>query len=157
MIKEHLQPFISFTNFSEFSDALAKKKCPTCKASFDTEMKLMMHIGATHREVGLYKEMILDKFIILSCQLLQHLCFKVQKYLPEHAKANLKAGIRSPAKSKTPLRGPTPDPSQKFLANLMKGQKGQVTEVGKKNSPKSGSPKSAAATELPQLADEFMS
>lgn len=92
-----------------------------------------MHLGATHREV--------------------------QKYLPEIA-SNLKPMNRSPAKSaKTPLRGPTPDPSQKFLANLMKGQPKSpaTTESGKKTSPKSGTPKGLVSTELPQLADEFMS
>jgi len=132
LLQHYVSPHFKTELKNEFSDALAKKKCPTCKATFDTDTKLLMHLGATHREV--------------------------QKYLPENA-TNLKPFIRSPAKSaKTPLRGPTPDPSQKFLANLMKGhQKSPVTDGGKKTSPKSGSPKSLASTELPQLADEFMS
>jgi len=133
LLQHYVSPHFKQELKSEFSDALSKKKCPTCKASFDTETKLLMHLGATHREV--------------------------QKYLPDHGR-NLNAGVRSPAKSKTPLRGPTPDPSQKFLANLMKGQTKspvQVSDGGKKSSPKSGSPKNAVSTELPQLADEFMS
>jgi len=134
LLQHYVSPHFKAQLKSEFADALSKKKCSTCKASFDTETKLLMHLGATHREVI--------------------------KYLPESAK-NLKPMVRSPAKSaKTPLRGPTPDPSQKFLANLMKGQsKSPVTAepAGKKTSPKSGSPKSLVSTELPQLADEFMS
>jgi len=131
LLQHYVSPHFKTELKNEFSDALTKKKCPTCKAGFDTETKLLMHLGATHREV--------------------------QKYLPENAKI-LKPIIRSPAKAKTPLRGPTPDPSQKLFANLAKGQlKSPASETGKKSSPKSGSPKNAIATELPQLADEFMS
>jgi len=133
LLQHYVSPHFKTQLKSEFSDALKKKTCSTCKATFDTETKLLMHLGATHREV--------------------------QKYLPEIA-SNLKPMNRSPAKSaKTPLRGPTPDPSQKFLANLMKGQSKSpaTTESGKKTSPKSGTPKSLVSTELPQLADEFMS
>ena len=39
---------------SEFSAALVKKRCPKCGATFSTETKLMMHLGATHREVTKY-------------------------------------------------------------------------------------------------------
>lgn len=116
---------------SEFASDLAKKKCPTCKSIFDTETKLLMHLGATHREV--------------------------QKYLPESAK-NFKPLVRSPSKAKTPLRGPTPDPSQKFVSNLTKSEdKSPPLMVAKKSSPKSGSPKNLQPTELPQVADEFLS
>lgn len=127
LLQHYVSPHFRTELTNEFADAISKKKCPTCKASFDSGTKLIMHLGATHREV--------------------------QKYLPANA-TSLKPLIRSPAKSaKTPLRGPTPDPSQKFLANLMKGQqKSPVVEGGKKTSPKS-----AVSTELPQLADEFMS
>eukprot|EP00092_Neocalanus_flemingeri_P039851 GFUD01043402.1.p1 GENE.GFUD01043402.1~~GFUD01043402.1.p1 ORF type:complete len:648 (-),score=155.03 GFUD01043402.1:902-2845(-) len=122
LLQHYVSPHFKNELKNEFTDALVKKKCPTCKAGFDTETKLLMHLGATHREV--------------------------QKYLPEHAR-NFKPVMRSPAKSKTPLRGPTPDPSQKLFANLAKGPM--------KSPEKKSPPKNSIATELPQLADEFMS
>lgn len=77
--------------FSEFGHCLAKKKCPTCHAKFDTETKLMMHIGCTHREV--------------------------HKYLPEQAK-DLMPGVRtaaSPVKVvKALIRGPAPPTNDLF-------------------------------------------
>ena len=79
---------------SEFGHCLTSKKCPQCAAKFDTETKLMMHIGCTHREV--------------------------HKYLPAGAK-DLMPGVRtaaSPAKVVKPLiRAPAPptkDLFQKF-------------------------------------------
>ena len=38
--------------FSEFQPCLPKKRCPQCKSTFDTETKLLMHLGCTHREVS---------------------------------------------------------------------------------------------------------
>ena len=43
-----------FPPFSEFSAALASKKCCFCNATFDQDAKLMMHLGATHREVKFF-------------------------------------------------------------------------------------------------------
>ena len=41
-----------FPPLSEFSAALASKKCCLCNATFDQDAKLMMHLGATHKEVN---------------------------------------------------------------------------------------------------------
>ena len=82
---------IIFYLSSEFGHCLVKKKCPTCHAKFDTETKLMMHIGCTHREV--------------------------HKYLPDQAK-DLMPGVRtagSPVKVvKTPIRCPAPPTNDLF-------------------------------------------
>ena len=93
--------------FSEFGAHLGKKKCPQCKSTFDTETKLLMHIGCTHREV--------------------------HKYLPEQAK-DLMPGVRnavSPtkvAKTPAPTQSPAPvqDMFQKFAKNIVRYVKGSI-------------------------------
>ena len=85
--------------FSEFSVCLPKKRCPQCKSSFDTETKLLMHLGCTHREV--------------------------HKYLPSKAK-DLMPGVRNGASPTKVVKTPAPktasapatDLFQKFASNV---------------------------------------
>ena len=105
----HFNPVL----FSEFDHCLHKKKCPQCRSSFDTETKLLMHLGCTHREV----------IWIAICQLTSYNRPQVHKYLPSNAK-ELMPGTRTPTKiMKPPIRGPAPAPDmfQKFASNLVKG------------------------------------
>lgn len=110
LMQHYVSPHFSRELRNEFGPHLGKKRCPQCKSSFDTETKLLMHLGCTHREV--------------------------HKYLPSNAK-DLMPGVRapgSPAKViKTPMRGPTPDLFQKFTANIVKSD----GKPDKKSSPKS--------------------
>lgn len=111
LMQHYVSPHFSRELRNEFGHCLVKKKCPTCHAKFDTETKLMMHIGCTHREV--------------------------HKYLPDQAK-DLMPGVRtagSPVKVvKTPIRCPAPptnDLFQKFTEANPPSKSG-----GKKSPPK---------------------
>jgi len=54
LIQHYVSPHFRNELRSEFSAALASKKCCLCSATFDQDAKLMMHLGATHREVLKY-------------------------------------------------------------------------------------------------------
>jgi len=120
LMQHYVSPHFSRELRNEFDHCLHKKKCPQCRSSFDTETKLLMHLGCTHREV--------------------------HKYLPSNAK-ELMPGTRTPTKIiKGPIRGPAPAPDmfQKFASNLVKGG----GKPDKKSSPKSGSPGSGSIPHL---------
>jgi len=128
LMQHYVSPHFSRELRSEFNHCLGKKKCPTCHAKFDTETKLMMHIGCTHREV--------------------------HKYLPEQAK-NLMPGVRtatSPVKVvKAIIRGPSPPTNDLF----QKFTDANTSKSGVKKSPPKAGP--AADSLVPDINDEFMS
>jgi len=128
LMQHYVSPHFSKELRNEFGAHLGKKKCPQCKSTFDTETKLLMHIGCTHREV--------------------------HKYLPEQAK-DLMPGVRnavSPTKvAKTPAPTQSPAPVQDMFQKFAKNIVSSGGKTDKKNSPKS------VASLIPQLEDEFMS
>ena len=54
LLQHYVTPHFKSELKTEFADILPTKKCPTCLAMFDSDAKLMMHLGATHREVTKY-------------------------------------------------------------------------------------------------------
>jgi len=132
----------------EFKDILSKRKCPTCGTVHESETKLMMHLGATHKEV--------IKFLPPSVTLFSHITMR-----------------NSPVKTKIKREeSPAPIPCQKFLdlsqENIVSELPIEV-EDKKMLSPKSGSPKSDSGSPksprgrppkispvLPEVNDEIM-
>merc|ERR1719192_1185411 len=95
LLQHYVSPHFRNELRSEFSVALASKKCCLCSASFDNDAKLMMHLGATHREVI--------------------------KYLPSGV--TIPSSTRSPVKRAT--TSTVEDPLQKFLATALGSQQQQ--------------------------------
>lgn len=138
----------------DFGDSLSQKKCPTCHGTFDSEAKLSMHLGATHKEV--------------------------LKYLPPGSSLvnnvkNSPVKARVHAKAKVPVLESPPVIACRNILELVDDEAPPVSpeEVspGKKDaSPKSGSPKSSSGTPpkspgrgrprtpkiVPEIQDEFM-
>jgi len=96
LLQHYVSPHFRHELRSEFSAALASKKCCRCSISFDSDAKLMMHLGATHREVI--------------------------KYLPSGV--TLPQSGRSPAK-KAAAASTVEDPLQKLIATALSAQQKQ--------------------------------
>jgi len=97
LLQHYVTPHFKSELKAEFADILPTKKCPTCTASFDSDAKLMMHLGATHREVN--------------------------KYLPQGVSAPAPGLAKSPLKRPS-TSSTVENPIQKFLATALRAQNG---------------------------------